>query len=63
MASELTTFEENTTMVGHIEAPVKRHIIAEWQVPIRGKLYNIEFEHGTTSGKRVLLIDGKVCNI
>lgn len=60
MAAESSTPDENIAMVEHIEAPVKRHIIAAWQVPIRGKLYNIEFEHGTTSGKRVLLVDGKV---
>lgn len=63
MSTESTIPEENTTMMEHTEAPVKRHIIAEWQVPIRGKLYNIEFEHGTTSGKRVLLVDGKVCHL
>lgn len=60
MAAESTTTEEDTKIVEQFEVPVKRHIIAEWQVPIRGKLYNIEFEHGTTSGKRVLFIDGKV---
>lgn len=38
----------------------KREIVAEWRVPIRGKLHKIEFEHGTTSGRRVLWIDEKV---
>lgn len=38
----------------------KREIVAEWRVPLRGKLHKIEFEHGTTSGRRVLWIDGKV---
>lgn len=38
----------------------KREIAAEWNVPLRGNLHLIEFEHGTTSGKRVLWIDGKV---
>lgn len=38
----------------------KREIAAEWRVPTKGKIYIIEFEHGTTSGKRVLWIDGKV---
>lgn len=37
-----------------------REVAAEWQVPVRGKLHKIEFEHGTTSGKRVLWIDEKV---
>lgn len=38
----------------------KREIVAEWRVPLRGKLHKIEFEHGTTSGRRVLWIDEKV---
>lgn len=38
----------------------KREVAAEWQVPLRGKLHKIEFEHGTTSGKRVLWIDKQV---
>lgn len=38
----------------------KREVAAEWHVPLRGQLYKIEFEHGTTSGKRVLWIDKKV---
>lgn len=38
----------------------KREIVAEWRVPLRGKLHKLEFEHGTTSGRRVLWIDEKV---
>ena len=37
-----------------------KQITAEWRVPVGGKLFTIEFEHGTTSGKRVLWVDGKV---
>lgn len=37
-----------------------REVAAEWQVPVRGKLHKVEFEHGTTSGKRILWVDGKV---
>lgn len=40
----------------------KREVAAEWHVPLRGKLHKIEFEHGTTSGKRVLWIDQQVIN-
>lgn len=40
----------------------KRDVVAEWQVLSHGKLHKIEFEHGTTSGKRVLWIDGQVIN-
>ena len=39
----------------------RRILAAEWRVPIKGKLYRIEFEHGTTSGKRVIWINGVVC--
>lgn len=38
----------------------RKEITAEWRVPTKGKLHVIEFEHGTTSGKRVLWIDGQV---
>lgn len=38
----------------------KRDIIAEWRIPIKGRLHKIEFEHGTASGKRVLWINDKV---
>lgn len=48
-----------------IQIPTQRkdvkEVVAQWRVPIRGKLYQIEFEHGTTSGKRVIWVDGKVC--
>lgn len=50
-----------------IQIPTQRkdvkEVVAQWRVPIRGKLYQIEFEHGTTSGKRVIWVDGKVCQI
>ncbi|XP_031636186.1 fas apoptotic inhibitory molecule 1 [Contarinia nasturtii] len=36
-----------------------REVAAEWHVPIRGKLHKIEFEHGTTSGRRILWINEK----
>lgn len=39
----------------------QREIAAEWQVPIQGKLYKVELEHGTTSGRRILWVDDKVC--
>ncbi|XP_055390423.1 fas apoptotic inhibitory molecule 1 [Condylostylus longicornis] len=36
----------------------KRCVVAEWRVPIHGKLFRIEFEHGTTTGKRVIWVNG-----
>jgi len=38
----------------------KKDIIAEWRIPIKGRLHKIDFEHGTASGKRVLWINDKV---
>lgn len=38
----------------------KNDIVARWMIPIRGKLYDVEFEHGTVSGKRVIWVNGEV---
>ena len=37
-------------------------IVGVWEVMLNGKLHQIDFEHGTTSGKRVVRVDGKVTN-
>jgi hypothetical protein len=37
----------------------KNDVVARWMIPIRGKLYDVEFEHGTVSGKRVIWINGE----
>lgn len=34
--------------------------VAVWTVPLSDKIHQIEFEHGTTTGKRVVRVDGKV---
>lgn len=31
-----------------------------WEVALSDGVHRIEFEHGTTTGKRVILVDGKV---
>ena len=31
-----------------------------WEVALSDGVHRIEFEHGTTTGKRVIYIDGKV---
>lgn len=36
-------------------------VVATWQVALPDGVHDIEFEHGTTSGKRVIRVDGKVC--
>lgn len=65
--TEVTTEEQMASLAPsiQIESAIetsyeKREIAAEWRVPLRGKLHKIEFEHGTTSGRRVLWIDEEV---
>lgn len=38
----------------------KNNIVAKWCAPIKGKMYRIELEHGTTSGRRMIWVNGKV---
>lgn len=35
-------------------------MVGMWEVPLSDGIYQIEFEHGTTTGKRVVYINGKV---
>lgn len=35
-------------------------LVAVWEVALSDGVHRIEFEHGTTTGKRVIHIDGKV---
>ncbi|XP_017475450.1 PREDICTED: fas apoptotic inhibitory molecule 1 [Rhagoletis zephyria] len=37
----------------------KNNIVAKWCAPINGKLYRIELEHGTTTGRRMIWVNGK----
>ncbi|KAK3557248.1 hypothetical protein QTP70_026094 [Hemibagrus guttatus] len=34
-------------------------MVGMWEVPLSDGIYQIEFEHGTTTGKRVVYINGK----
>uniref|UniRef100_A0A915CTJ7 Fas apoptotic inhibitory molecule 1 n=1 Tax=Ditylenchus dipsaci TaxID=166011 RepID=A0A915CTJ7_9BILA len=34
-------------------------IVATWNVPMSDKLYKIEFYHGTTTGKRIVKVNGR----
>jgi len=34
--------------------------VAEWEIPLNSGLFKVEFEHGTTSGKRAVRVNGKV---
>ncbi|KAF1763031.1 hypothetical protein GCK72_011296 [Caenorhabditis remanei] len=33
--------------------------VATWNVPLHAQVHKVEFEHGTTTGKRVIRVDGK----
>ncbi|XP_045123326.1 fas apoptotic inhibitory molecule 1-like isoform X2 [Portunus trituberculatus] len=35
-------------------------LVAVWEVPLSDGLHKVGFEHGTTTGRRVLWVDGKV---
>jgi hypothetical protein len=37
-------------------------LVAVWDVALSDGVHKIEFEHGTTTGKRVVYVDGKVGN-
>lgn len=38
----------------------KADLVAYWSVPLADGVHTVEFEHGTTTGKRVLRVDGQV---
>ncbi|XP_031446552.1 fas apoptotic inhibitory molecule 1 isoform X1 [Phasianus colchicus] len=42
---------------GHLEKMTD--LVAVWEVALSDGVHKIEFEHGTTSGKRVVYVDGK----
>ncbi|CAD6185665.1 unnamed protein product [Caenorhabditis auriculariae] len=39
--------------------PADGDIVATWNVPLHDKIHRIEFEHGTTTGKRVIRVDSQ----
>jgi len=38
-------------------------LVAKWDVTLSDKVHRVEFEHGTTTGKRVIRVDGVVCDL
>lgn len=36
-------------------------LVAKWNISLTDGKYKIEFEHGTTSGRRVIRVNDKVC--
>lgn len=55
--------DERDTIPDHREALKKNRskndIVARWTFIVHGKLYDIELEHGTISGKRVIWLNGE----
>lgn len=35
-------------------------LVATWDIALSDGIHKVEFEHGTTTGKRVIRVDGKV---
>lgn len=42
------------------QARMSSDLVGVWEVALSDGVHRIEFEHGTTTGKRVVCIDGKV---
>lgn len=38
-------------------------LVGTWNVPMSDKSYKIEFYHGTTTGKRIIKINGRVSSL
>lgn len=38
-------------------------LVGVWDVALSDGVHRIEFEHGTTTGKRVINVDGKVWKV
>lgn len=42
------------------EMPFHGDVVGSWEVTLSDGVHTVEFEHGTTTGKRVIRVDGKV---
>ncbi|XP_064517554.1 fas apoptotic inhibitory molecule 1 isoform X1 [Pseudopipra pipra] len=49
--------EQERSRYSHLEKMTD--LVAVWEVALSDGVHKIEFEHGTTSGKRVVYVDGK----
>lgn len=52
---------EEATFHSKLPKESKDDLVAKWYVPLFDKDHVVEFEHGTTTGKRVVTVNGKVC--
>lgn len=39
---------------------MSQDVVATWEVPLPDGVHKVEFQHGTATGKRVILVDDKV---
>lgn len=53
----------NGNLVKSPDSTERVDLVAYWSVPLADGAHTVEFEHGTTSGKRVIRVDGKVSDI
>uniref|UniRef100_S4RI67 Fas apoptotic inhibitory molecule a n=1 Tax=Petromyzon marinus TaxID=7757 RepID=S4RI67_PETMA len=54
---EITITQEDMARYAHADRMAD--LVAMWEVALSDGVHKIEFEHGTTSGKRVVYVDGK----
>lgn len=52
---------EEATFHSKLPKESKDDLVAKWYIPLFDKDHVVEFEHGTTTGKRVVTVNGKVC--
>ncbi len=45
---------------GPADGRMSSDLAGVWEVALSDGVHRIEFEHGTTTGKRVIYVDGKV---
>ena len=57
---DLTTSKSHETLKNGVGRRRSSDLVAAWEVALSDGVHKIEFEHGTTTGKRVIFVNGKV---
>ena len=57
---DLTTSKSHETLKNGVGRHRSSDLVAAWEVALSDGVHKIEFEHGTTTGKRVIFVNGKV---
>lgn len=39
---------------------MSQDVVGFWDIPLSNGIHRVEFQHGTTTGKRVITVNGKV---